>query len=80
MTGATYADLQYTFRIHKSTLSIIIPGVRDAIYARLEGDYLEVTVNLFFTSISTYSELVTKNYGCFHFRTNAFRFQLKLQS
>ena len=41
-TGSTYADLQYTFRIHKSTLSAIIPEVCDAIYARLKGEYLKV--------------------------------------
>ena len=46
--GVTYADLQYTFRIHKSTLSIIIPEVCDAIYARLKENYLKVTVNLIF--------------------------------
>ena len=45
-TGATYADLQYTFRIHKSTLSIILPEVCDATYARLKGDFLKVIVNL----------------------------------
>ena len=47
-TGATYADLQYTFRIHKRTLSIRRPEYYDAIYARLGGDCLKVTVNLIF--------------------------------
>ena len=51
--GSTYADLQgdlqYTFRIHKSTLSAIIPEVCDAIYARLKGEYLKV--NLFLTAV-----------------------------
>ena len=37
-TGSTCADLQYTFRVHKSTLTAIIPEVCDAIYARLKGD------------------------------------------
>ena len=55
-TGSTYADLQYTFRVHKSTLSAIIPEVCDAIYARLKGEYLKVS--LFLTNISTYHDFV----------------------
>ena len=35
-TGANYADLQHIFRIHKSTLSRIIPEVCDAIYMNLK--------------------------------------------
>ena len=45
VTGVTYSDLQYTFRIHKSTLSRIIPEVCDAIYARFKEDYFKVTTS-----------------------------------
>ena len=44
-TGVTYSDLQYTFRIHKHTLSRIIREVCDAIYARLKEDYLKVNTS-----------------------------------
>ena len=46
-TGASYADLQYAFRVHKSTLSQIIPEVCEAIYLRLKDKYLKVSVYLF---------------------------------
>ena len=35
-TGASYADLQHLFRVHKSTLSKIIPEVCEAIYSNLK--------------------------------------------
>ena len=34
-TGASYADLQYQFRLHKSTLTSIIPEICEAIYNKL---------------------------------------------
>ena len=42
-TGACYADLQHLFRIHKSTLSKIIPEVCEAIYKHLKDKYLQVS-------------------------------------
>ena len=42
-TGANYADLQYQFRIHKSTLTHIIPEVCEAIYKRLKDNFLKVS-------------------------------------
>ena len=41
----TCSDLQYTFRVHKSTLSRIIPEVCDPIYTRLKEDFLKVTTS-----------------------------------
>ena len=57
-TGSTYADLQYTFRIHKSTLSAIIPEVCDAIYARLKGEYFKVSLFLTYFNIPYYTRFV----------------------
>ena len=45
-TGACYADLQHLFRIHKRTLSKVIPEVCDAIYAKLKDKYLNVNISI----------------------------------
>lgn len=45
-TGASHNDLQYSFRIHKSTISRFIPEVCLAIYETLKDTYLKV--NSFF--------------------------------
>ena len=58
-TWVTYSDLQYTFRIHKSTLSRILPEVCDAILRKIkrrlcEGNYklLMFTIfNIYLTTI-----------------------------
>ena len=41
-SGVNYTDLQYIFRIHKSTLSQFIPEVCEAIYNRLRENYMKV--------------------------------------
>ena len=46
-SGACYADLQHLFRIHKSTLSKVIPEVCDAIYAELKDKYLKERIDIF---------------------------------
>ena len=43
-TGASYADLQYQFRIHKSTLSRIVPEVCEAVYKQLKDNFLKVRI------------------------------------
>ena len=53
-TGACYTDLQHLFRIHKSTLSKIIPEVCEAIYTELKDKYLKVNV---FISMKKYNLL-----------------------
>ena len=40
-SGMNYAELQYLFRVHKSTLSQFIPEVCEAIYMRLKGHIYE---------------------------------------
>ena len=58
-TGASYADLQHMFRIHKSTLSKIIPEVCEAIYSRLKEHYLKVTIYIFhFITFKFYERFV----------------------
>ena len=42
-TGATYSDLQFEFRVHKSTLGKFIPEVCEVIYKRLKDDYMKVS-------------------------------------
>ena len=42
-TGASYCDLQHLFRIHRSTLSLVIPEVCEAIYENLKDEYLQVS-------------------------------------
>ena len=41
-TGNTYSDLAFTFRMHHSTISGIIPEVCRAIYQCLKSEYLRV--------------------------------------
>ena len=41
-TGACYSDLQHLFRIHKSTLSKIIPETYRLIYNTMKSRYLKV--------------------------------------
>ena len=41
-TGASHSDLQYSFRIHKSTISRFIPEVCYAIYETLKDTHLKV--------------------------------------
>ena len=41
-TGKTYTESQYDFRIDKSSFSLFIPKVCDAIYKRLKDQYLKV--------------------------------------
>ena len=41
-SGMNYGELQYLFRVHKSTLSKFIPEVCEAIYFRLKDKYLKV--------------------------------------
>ena len=41
-TGSNYGDLQHLFRVHKSTLYQFIPKVCEALYEKLNGDYLKV--------------------------------------
>ena len=50
-TGANYADLQYMFRIHKSTLSKFIPEVCKAIYLGLKDRFLKVKYTAFIFQI-----------------------------
>ena len=42
ITGVSYIDLQYQFRIQQSSLSGIIPEVCDVIYQRLSPEYLRI--------------------------------------
>ena len=53
-TGASYADLQYSFRIHKSTLSKIIPEVCKAIYENLKDKYLKVSFSCILLELTYY--------------------------
>lgn len=41
-SGMNYVELQYLFRVHKSTLCQFIPKVCEAIYTRMKGKYLKV--------------------------------------
>ena len=41
-TGCTYTQLQYPFRVHKSTLSKFIPEVCEALYNKLKDKHLKV--------------------------------------
>jgi len=41
-TGCCYTSLQYSTRISKQSLSIIIPETCDAIYEALKDDYMKV--------------------------------------
>ena len=45
-TGSSYSDLQHLFRIHRTTLSLIIPEVCEAIYENLKDQYLQVSIFL----------------------------------
>lgn len=47
-TGACYSDLQHLFRVHKSTLSKIIPETCEIIYRRMKDKYLKVSECLSF--------------------------------
>ena len=42
LTGAIYAELQHTFRIHQSTISKFISEVCEAICTRLKDTYVKV--------------------------------------
>ena len=43
-TGNSYADLQYLFRIHKSTLAKFIPKICEVLYEQLKEKYLKVNM------------------------------------
>ena len=45
-SGCSYTDLQYSTRISKQSLSLIIPETCQAIYTALRDDYLKVSVCL----------------------------------
>ena len=45
-TGASYVDLQYNFRLGKSTIGLIIPECCYAIYSALKSDYLQVSFSI----------------------------------
>ena len=47
-TGNTYTDLQYQFRVHKSTISGFVPKVCEVIYEKLKEKYMKVFLLLFF--------------------------------
>lgn len=54
--AGTYTDSQYEFRISKSTYSLFVPKVCDALYRRLKEKYLKVKyIDSFLSNIRIYT-------------------------
>ena len=49
-TGISFTELQYQYRVHKSTISIFVPKVCEAIYQNLREKYMKVRILLYITA------------------------------
>ena len=47
LSGSSYTDLQYLYRVAKSTVAKIIPETCDAIYTALKNEYMKVYTHNF---------------------------------
>lgn len=72
-SGETYTSLQYQFRIHKTTISKIVPETCHAIYKALKDEYLEVMWNFFNFIDQCYHHFADEVYSWTNPQTVAFQ-------